>query len=334
VTMVRARLYEQEIRQAIGAPGEGDLVVEGVAPLDAAEDRCVCFVNKELTPAVRESLARRDGCIVIVPTGSALAGQLGGCRVLEADDPRAAIAKVLGLVRALGRQRPWVDSPGVAPGASISPLAVVDAHVRIDDGVEIEPFCTVGPDVSIGRGSVLRAGVRVHPRVSIGEESSIGPNSVIGLEGFGFVRDEAGDKTRMPQLAGVVVGSHVEIEALVVVQGGAIETTTIEDHAKIDSHVMVGHGVRVRRGATVTGATLLGGSSEVGAEAWVGMNSSVREGRRVGSSALVGMDSSVQHDVEDDAITRAPRPDVTSRPGDDDRAGIGFAWRRPRGLGQ
>jgi UDP-3-O-[3-hydroxymyristoyl] glucosamine N-acyltransferase len=328
--MVRATLHEQEIRQAIGAPGEGDLVVDGVAPVDAPEDRCLCFVNREVPPAARESLARRSGCIVIVPTGSGLTGELGSCLVLEAADPRAAIAKVLGLIRTLDRQAPWVDVRQLSPGASISPLAVVEGHVKIDEGVEIEPFCTVGPDVSIGRGSVLRAGARIHPRVSIGEQSEVGANAVVGHEGSGFVRDETGNKTRMPHLGGVVIGSHVDIGALAIVQGGAIMTTTIEDHAKIHDAVFIGHGVRVARSATVAAGAVLAGSSVVGEEAWVGINSSLRNGRRIGSHALIGMDASVQQDLDDDAVARAPRPDVATRPAGDDRGAIGFAKRKPR----
>ena len=92
----------------------------------------------------------------------------------------------------------------------------------------------------------------------------------------------------------------------------------------------VAHGARVERGATIAGGVVLAGSSVVGAEAWVGINSTVREGRRIGSRALVGMDVSVQEDLPDDAIARAPRPDVAKRPPDDDRAAIGFASRTVR----
>jgi len=81
--MLRATLHEHEIRRAIGAPGEGDFVVEGVAPLDANEDQCLYFINREVIVAVRESLRARNGCIVIVRRGSALVGELSACRVLE-----------------------------------------------------------------------------------------------------------------------------------------------------------------------------------------------------------------------------------------------------------
>jgi UDP-3-O-[3-hydroxymyristoyl] glucosamine N-acyltransferase len=321
--VLRATLNEREIRRVIGLPAEGDRVVEGVAPLDAGEDRCLYFSNKELAGAVRESLTERRGCIVIVPSGSGLAGELGECLVLETADPRAAIARVLGFIRAEGRQSPLVAEHAVSPSATISPLAVVEGPVEIGDGVIVEPFCMIGPEVRIGRGTIIRSGVRVFPRVVLGDESVVGVNTVIGHEGFGFVRDEGGNKTRIPHLGGVRVGSHVELGPLATVQSGTITPTVIEDYAKIGDGVYVGHNVRIARNVSVTGGVVIGGRAVIEAEAWVGMNSSIREGRRVGAQALVGMDASVQRDISDHAVTRASRPAVEVRP-DGDRDGIGF----------
>lgn len=324
--MLRARLHEHEIRRVIGLPGEGDHVVDGVAPLGAAEDRCLYFINKSVTTAIREALALTHGCIIIAPSGSALAGELGDCLVLEVADPRAAIAKVLEFIRAERRQRPWVADRTIALSAIISPLAVVEGHVEIGEGVIIEPFCMLGPDVRIGRGSILRSGVRIYPRVVIGDETVIGSNTVVGHEGYGFVRDEVGNKTRIPHLAGVVIGSHVDIGALVTAPSGTITPTIIEDYAKVDDHVHVAHGARVARSASVIAGVVIGGSAVIEEEAWLGINSSIRDGRRVGARALVGMDASVQQDLAENAVARAPRPDVRSR-AEDDHTAIGFKGR-------
>ena len=322
--MLRATLHEREIRQAAGLPaGGGDRVLDGIAIIGAGEDRCLYFVSKEVTAGVRESLAALRGCVVVAPAGSASAGDWGDCLVLEAARPRAAVAKVLGLIRSERRHAPWVTARRIDAGAGVSPLAVVEGAVEIGAGVVVEPFCVIGPEVRIGRGTIIRSGARLFPRVEIGEESAVGANSVIGHEGYGFVRDEAGSKTRMPHLGGVVIGSRVEIGALVTVPSGTIEPTVVEDHAKIDDHVHVGHNCRVARGASVTAAVLIGGHAVIEEEAWVGMNSSIRPGRRVGSRALVGMDVSLQDDLPDESVARAPRPDVRPR-ADADRGAIGF----------
>jgi UDP-3-O-[3-hydroxymyristoyl] glucosamine N-acyltransferase LpxD len=326
--MLRATLEEPEIRRLIGLPVGGDRVVDGVAPLDAEEDRCLYFVNWKVTSATRAALAGRRGCMAIVPPGSALEGEWGDCLPLEAPDPRAAIARVLGFIRSERRSPPLVRERSIAPSAVISPLAVVEGAVEIGEGVVIEPFCMIGPDVRIGRGTILRSGVRVFPGVAIGDESVIGTNTVLGHDGYGYVRDQRGDKTRIPHLGGVVIGSHVDIGVLTLVQAGTIMPTVIEDYAKVDDHIHVGHNVRIGRGASVTAGTVIGGHAVIESEAWVGINSSIRDGCRVGAHALVGMDGSVQHDLPDDSVARAPRPVVVMR-ADDDRDSIGFAGRKP-----
>lgn len=310
--MVCARLHEQEIRAAIGVPGTGERVIEGVVPLRAEEDHCLYWSGGALPEAQRAALARRRGCLLIARHGSGLGGTLGDCRVLEVDEPRAAIAAVLALVRELGRQPPWVATREIDPAADISPHAVIEGSVRIAENVRIGPFCSVGPDVSIGPGTVLEAGVHVHPRVAIGAGTHVGANTVLGHPGFGFVRDAAGEKTRIPQLGGIVIGSHVEIGALTAIECGAIAPTVIEDGAKLGLNTLVGHGSRVGRGASLVGGVILGGSSEVGAGAWLGINATVRDGRRVGRDAFVGMNASVQQDLGDGEVARAPRAVVTA----------------------
>ena len=321
--MLHATLSETEIRRAIGLPGVGNLVVEGLAPLTAPADRCLYFVNRPVTDAIRESLAARRDCIVITRKGTET-GDLGTCVVLEVVDPRLAIANILKFIVDQQRQPPLISERKVEPGSIVSPLAVVADRVEISAGAVIEPFCIVEDDVRIGRRSVVRSGARIHSRVVIGEESIVGVNSVIGHQGFGFVRDEDGGKRRITHLGGVVIGSHVEIGALTTVPSGTIDPTIIEDGAKIDDHVHVGHNVRIASGASVTAAVILAGSVTIAEEAWVGINSSVRDGLRVGVRSLVGMDSSVQHDVPDNSLARAPGADVTTR-SDDDGTSIGFA---------
>ena len=320
---LRATLHEAEIRKAIGLPEGGTRVVHGLAPLDVVEDGCLYFINKAITDATRESLARLHNCIVIVKTGAGLGEGLGNCVVLETENARFAISRILKFVKDEQRTQPWVTERIVAPSASISHLAFVDERVEIGPDAIIEPFCVVDEDVRIGRGSIIRSGVRIHSRVVIGEETVIGSNSIVGHQGFGFVRDEAGNKTRIPHLGGVVIGSQVEIGALVTVVSGTIASTVINDGAKIDDHVQVGHNVRIGKRASVTAGSVIGGSVIIEEEAWLGINSSIRDGRRVGCRSLVGMDASVQQDLSARSVARAPRPDVTMR-SDDDETSIGF----------
>jgi len=323
--MLRATLHEQEIRRAIGAPGNGDRVVDGVATLDTIEDRCLVFISaKVVSDAVRNSLAARDGCIVIARKGVSLAGD---CGVIECADPRAAIGRVLEFIRSENRQTPLLAARQIAPGAKISPLAVLEGNVEIGDDVLIEPFCVIGPDVRIGRGSIIRSGVRIFPRVSIGEECRIYPNGVLGNDCYAYVRNEQGNKTRFPHLGGLIIGSFVDVGASSTVYSGKIEPTIIEDYAKIGDLVVVAHNTRIGKNAGLCASSVVSGSAVVEADAWVGVNATIRDGLRVGTHALVGMDVSLQQHLPDKTVARAPRPDVRPRADDDDLTAIGFPGR-------
>ena len=321
--MVRATLGQREICRAIGVAESGERTIEGVSPLGAHADQQLYFINRRVTVEIRDSLAARQGCIVLAPIGSALPGELGDCVVLEVDDPRRAIANVLAFIRDSGRQQPWVAQRWISADAVVSPLAVVDGNVEIGAGSIVEPFSTIGPDVVIGQGTIIRTGARIGPRVSIGDRSIIGPNAVVGFVGYGFVRGHDGNKRRIPHLGGTVIGSDVEIGATTCVQAGTIAPTIIEDHAKIDDHVFIGHNARVGRSASLVAGVVIGGSSIVGADAWVGMNATIRNGRGIGKRSLVGMDASVQKDLPDAGLARAPAAVATQRV-ENDPASIGF----------
>lgn len=324
--MIAAKIREQDVRRLVEMPGEGDLELQGIAALHEALDRCLYFSSGHVPEVVHQSLATRHGCVVLAPIGSARAGGWGDCVVLELPDPRAAIAKILSFVRAERLQLPLLTERVIAASATISPLTVLEGAVEIGEDVVIEPFCVIGPEVRIGRGSVVRSGVRLYPRVVVGEHSIIEANTVIGHEGYGFVRDESGDKVRMPHLAGVVIGSRVEIGPLTIVQSGVLTPTVIEDHAKVGDLIVVGHGVRIGRSASVTAGVMIGGGAVIEAEAWLGMNSTIRDGRTVGTRSLVGMDVSLQGDLASNGCARAPQPGVGPRT-DDDPAAIGFTKR-------
>jgi len=302
--MLRAPLHEQEIREVIGVPGTGERTVEGVARLDDGSDRYLYFINKTITPEIIESLTKRRGCIFIAPENSSLQSVVKNNVVLEVPDPRAAIAKVMTFIRTEHRNPPWVKARQIAETANISPL--------IEHGV------------SIRRASIVKSGARINPRVVIGEESVIRSNVVIGADGYGFVRDEAGNKTRIPHLGGVIIGNQVEIGESSVIEAGTISPTIIEDYVKLAASVFVGHNVCIQRNASVTPGVIIAGSAIIGADTWIGINSSIRDGRHVGSHALIGMDVSVQEDLADNTIARAPVPDIKTRSENDDHHAIGF----------
>jgi len=63
---------------------------------------------------------------------------------------------------------------------AIDPTARVAAGARVCDGVEIGPYCTVGPDVQLGDGVRLIAHVHIAGVTTIGEGTVVYPFASLG----------------------------------------------------------------------------------------------------------------------------------------------------------
>src|SRR5215469_4218087 len=62
----------------------------------------------------------------------------------------------------------------------IADTACVDPRAEIADDVEIGPYCVIGPDVRLGRGTRLLSHVCILGHTTIGESNRISPFTVIG----------------------------------------------------------------------------------------------------------------------------------------------------------
>src|SRR5258705_1777042 len=72
------------------------------------------------------------------------------------------------------------DSRSPIMAVSIADTACVDSRADLADDVEIGPYCVVGPDVKIGRGTRLIAHVCLMGITTLGEHNTLWPFSVVG----------------------------------------------------------------------------------------------------------------------------------------------------------
>src|ERR1700743_2898198 len=77
----------------------------------------------------------------------------------------------------------------------ISPLSLVDPAACLADDVEVGPFCTIGPEVTLGAGCRLISHVALMGNTTIGEGNTFHPHCAIG----GTPQDKKyrGEKTRL-----------------------------------------------------------------------------------------------------------------------------------------
>jgi UDP-N-acetylglucosamine acyltransferase len=174
----------------------------------------------------------------------------------------------------------------------ISDRAVVDPQAEIADEVEIGPFCVVGPQVTIGRGTRLTASVTLLGRVTLGEENRLYPGVVIGGEPQDL--SYRGGDTQ------VVIGDgNVFREAVTVNRATEKESgvTSIGNDCFLMACSHVAHDCVVGDRVILANGTLLAGHVRIHHHATLSGNVGVHQFTTIGSYSFIGGLSRVLHDV-------------------------------------
>jgi UDP-N-acetylglucosamine acyltransferase len=175
---------------------------------------------------------------------------------------------------------------------SIADTAVVDPRAEIEDDAEIGPYCVVGPDVKIGRGTRLIAHVCVRGHTTIGAFNVLHPFCVIG----GEPQDVSyqGTPTR------VEVGDHNVIREGVTINRATEKedgVTRLGSHNFLMANCHVAHDCKVGDRVTIANNTLLGGHVHVESHASLSGGIGVHHFVSIGGYSFVGGQSRIYHDV-------------------------------------
>ena len=236
--------------------GDGDRVIEGLAPLESAGAGQLTFAA---TAKYRRQLAAsRAGCVIVGPELRDAARARGDAIVVE--QPYLYFARVTQL---------WKARLDGRPGPAIHPSAVVDPQALLDPTARIGALCVVERGARIGPGTVLAPRVFVGENCVLGARCIVHPGAVIGADGFGFAPD--GERwEKIEQLGAVRIEDDVEIGANTCIDRGALQDTVIERGVKLDNLIQIGHNCRIGRHTAIAGCAGIAGSATVGAHCTIG----------------------------------------------------------------
>lgn len=287
-----------ELAALVGGRASGDTSarVRGVASIEAAREGDAVFVeDSKLLDAARACAA---SC-VIAPEGAC--EKLEGARsVIECARPKLAFALVAEVLCPPRRRGAFVHpSSSVAPGARLGEGVYVGAFVNVGegaevgDGTQILACAFVGEGARVGRECVLHPNVVLYDGVTLGDRVVLHAGVVVGADGFGYVRDEAGVYHKFPQVGTVLIEDDVEIGALTCIDRAALGTTRIGRGTKIDNLVQVGHNVSIGERVVIASQTGISGSTVIESDAVIGGQVGFGDHARVLSGAVIGSQAGV-----------------------------------------
>ena len=289
-----------ELARQTGAEVEGDneLEITGAAGLDEAEPGHVTFLaNPRYTPRVQTTRASAIYLAAGIAAGREIA-------VLRARDPYLAYTRALRLFHPKPSFEPFIH-----PAAVIDPTAQIDEHVWIGAcavigrnvvlaaGVRVYPNATLYDDVSIGPDSIIHSGVALREGTQVGARVIIHNNAVVGSDGFGYAKDEAGRWLKIPQTGRVVIEDDVEIGAGTTIDCASVGETRIRRGAKLDNLVQIGHSCTVGEDALLCAQVGLAGSSHIGNRVILAGQAGVAGHLTIGDDAVLTAKSATSHNV-------------------------------------
>ncbi len=268
--------HASDLAARVGGTVDGpDRAVHTFRPLELAGEDDLAYVERGGPRNAGTVLARAPlgGTTIVVP------------------DPLAA------MIQLLREQFPDEPTPAVSPPSDRFPGAFVHPTARIG-AATLHPGVVVGADCAVGDGTVLFPNVVVYPRTSIGRGCRVHAGAVLGADGFRYHPTKDG-LLRVPHVAGVMIGDHVEIGPNCTVDRGFLVDTVLGDGCRLDALVHVGHNVTLGRSVVIAAQTGLSGSVRVGDGALIGGQVGVADHATIGAGARIGAQSGVHGTIPD-----------------------------------
>jgi len=294
-----------EIASRLGARlenGSPDTEISGVAGIEEAGEHQLTFIaNRKYAAAARTT---RASAVIVSEDFPA-----GAMAVLRSKNPYLAFARALEF---------FYQPPQYAPG--MHPTAVVHSSAKIGAGAHIGPYVVIDEDVVIGDRAVILAhaviyrGARIgknffaHAHAVVREHCRLGDSvllqngAIVGADGFGFAKDDAGKWHKIVQSGPAVLENDVEVQANACIDRASIGETHVAAGAKIDNLVQVGHGSSVGENTLLCAQVGLAGSTEVGKDVILAGQVGVAGHCKIGDGAIATAQSGIPNDVPAKAV--------------------------------
>jgi UDP-3-O-[3-hydroxymyristoyl] glucosamine N-acyltransferase len=284
----------REIADLVGGEvvGDGGVTITGVNSLSEASKGQISFFADR---RYKEYLEKTRASALLV---SSVIDSYTGPQVVV-PNPTLAYAKVAGFF-----------APSLTRVSGISDKAVVHKSSRIGADVSIHPMVYVGEEVDIGDHTTLYPGVYVGDRVRIGSKTIIHPNvsilyncvignevtihagTVIGSDGFGYVRNGS-VHVKIPQIGYVQIDDQVEIGANNAIDRAALGKTWIKRGVKTDNLVHVAHNVVIGEDTIILALATISGSVDIGREVIIAGQAGIVDHVKIEDRAVIGSRSGV-----------------------------------------
>ena len=172
------------------------------------------------------------------------------------------------------------------------PTAIIDSKAKLDEDVEVGPFCVIGAGVKIGSGSILESHVILKGNTKLGLNNHLFQFSTVG--------DGSPDRKYKGEPTKLVIGDENQIREGVTIHRGTIQEkgiTKIGNRNLFLAYSHVAHDCEIEDDVVLTNQAALAGAVKVGSGAILAGYAIVHQFCSIGAHSFCAMGSTVNKDI-------------------------------------
>nr|WP_321234844.1 UDP-3-O-(3-hydroxymyristoyl)glucosamine N-acyltransferase [uncultured Psychroserpens sp.] len=229
--------------------------------------------------------------------------------LIKVDDAYQSFSKLLEYYNQVKMNKNGIEQPSFISESAklgsdiyVGAFSYIGENVSIGNNVKIYPNSYIGDNVTIGDYTVVFSGAKIYSESLIGSHCVINSGVIIGADGFGFVPDEKGEYSKMPQIGNVIIEDYVDVGAATTIDRATLGSTVIGRGVKLDNQIQIAHNVEIGKNTVIAAQTGIAGSSKIGENCLIGGQVGIAGHITIGNNVRVQAQSGIGRHVKDNEV--------------------------------
>lgn len=229
--------------------------------------------------------------------------------LIKVDDAYGAFTKLLEYYNQIKLNKSGIEQPSfisesakIGEDIYIGAFTYIGDNVKLGKNVKIFPNSYIGDNVSVGDNTIVFSGGKVYSDCIIGNNCVINSGAIIGADGFGFVPNEKGEYSKVPQIGNVILEDFVDIGAGTTIDRATLGSTIIRRGVKLDNQIQIAHNVEIGKNTVIAAQTGVAGSTKIGENCQIGGQVGIVGHISIGNNVKIQAQSGIGRHVKDNEV--------------------------------
>lgn len=299
----------QQISEILQGEIEGNPLVEvyKLSKIEEGEKGSLTFLSN---PKYTSFLYSTNASVAIVNKNFVPEKNIGAT-LIKVEDSYKAFSKLLEFYNQVKLNKKGIESPNFIHESAkmgedifVGAFAYIGQNVTIGNNVKIYPNAYIGDNVVVGDNTMLFAGVNINSESVIGKNCVIHPGVTIGCDGFGFVPDDHGVYSKVPQTGNVILEDNVDVGSGTTIDRATLGSTVIRKGVKLDNQIQIAHNVEIGENTVIAAQTGIAGSTKIGKNCKIGGQVGIVGHLKIGDNVSVQAQSGIGRNLKDNEVVQ------------------------------